>query len=175
MNDSAQALSQHTPVLPVEAMISYLPRCWENCSEVYWHPRSEWNTVSPVMCGHLRTAISIASHNGVGAACCRPNRVPDCFLRAAAGDGRQVHEPLPGADIGDIAHPPALPACWRRESRRTRSGREPRARRPGRWRRVLSAWLCGLQALGAHDGCAPPPGLVSTPLRAPAAWTLRYP
>ena len=36
--------------------------------------------------------------------------------------------------------------------RRTRSGHEPRTRRPGQWRPVLSAWLCGLQALGAHDG-----------------------
>ena len=86
-------------------MISYLPRCWESCSEVYWHPRSEWKIVSPVVYGHLRAAISIASHNGVGAARGRPNRVPDCFLRAATGNGRQVHEPLPGADIRDITHP----------------------------------------------------------------------
>ena len=82
------------------------------------------------------------------------HRVPDCFLRAAAGDGRQVHEPLPGADIGDIAHPPALPACWRRESRRTRSGREPRARGrdggAGSFRRGCAATRPCSRMTGAH-------------------------
>ena len=139
-------------------MISYLPRCWANCSEVYWHPRSEWNTVSPVVCGRLRAAISIASHNGLGAACCRPNRVPGCFLRTAAQDGRQVHESLPGADTGGC-RPPTCSPGW------LAAGVPPdqvgaRAQVPGRDGGAGSFWrgCAAWRALLTHDGCAPCPG-----------------
>ena len=85
-----------------------------------------WRIVFPLLVGHLRAAMSIASQTRTGAACCRPNRVPDCFPGAAAGDGRQVHEPLPGSDTGDIAHP-LHPGWLAVKSRLTRSGREPRS------------------------------------------------
>ena len=85
-----------------------------------------WRIVFPLLVGHLRAAMSIASQTRTGAACCRPNRVPDCFPGAAAGDGRQVHEPLSGADIRDIAHP-LHPGWLAVKSRLTRSGREPRS------------------------------------------------
>ena len=85
-----------------------------------------WRIVFFLLVGHLRAAMSIASHAGTGAVCCRPNRVPDCFPGAAAGDGRQVHEPLSGADIRDIAHP-LHPGWLAVKSRLTRSGREPRS------------------------------------------------
>ena len=134
--------------------------------------------VFPVVYGHLRAAMSIASHIRTSAACCRPNRVPDCFLRAAAGDGCQVDRALlpgcgysPGADIRvGVARPTALPAGWRREPAPDQVGaRVPGRRARGWWCRVLSA---GLRPGGPWErtgGCAPPPGVVSTPLRAPAA------
>ena len=78
------------------------------------------------------------------------HRVPDCFLRAAAGDGRQVHEPLPGADIGDIAHPlHSRPVGGEVPPDQVGARAQVRGRDGGA---DLSAWLCGLQALGAHDG-----------------------
>ena len=64
-----------------------------------------WRIVFFLLVGHLRAAMSIASHAGTGAVCCRPNRVPDCFPGAATWDRRQVHKPLPGSDTGDVAHP----------------------------------------------------------------------
>lgn len=39
LNDSAQALSQHTPVRPTEGRILWCSRCRANCCEVYWLPR----------------------------------------------------------------------------------------------------------------------------------------
>ena len=95
LNDSAQALSQRTPVLPVEAMISYLLRCWESCSEVYWHPRSEWNTVSP--CRVRAPAgrhIDRLAHQGPVPRVVAPVAYPTTFLVQQPGDGRQADRAL---------------------------------------------------------------------------------
>lgn len=61
LNDSAQALSQHTPVRPTEGRILWCSRCRANCCEVYWLPRSEWKIVTFFWWGQRRTAISMAS------------------------------------------------------------------------------------------------------------------
>ena len=101
------------------------------------------------------------------------HRVPDCFLRAAVQNGRQVHEPLPGADIRDITHPlhsrlaggevPPDQVGARAQVRGGDGG-------AGSFRRGCAASRpCSRMTERTVSG------LVSTPLRAPAAWTLRYP
>ena len=181
LNDSAQALSQRTPVLPVEAMISYLLRCWESCSEVYWHPRSEWNTVSP--CRVRAPAgrhIDRLAHQGPVPRVVAPIAYPTAFLVQQPGDGRQADRPPPRVRIQmDVAHPPALSACWRREpapgpgrGARLRA-RRPEAVAPGPFG-VAAAWRALLthgQVRTASGGClnAPAgPGGVSTTV--PAGW-----
>ena len=164
-------MSQHTPVLPVEAMISYLPRCWENCSEVYWHPRSEWKIVSPLVYGHLRAAISIASH-------IRSVRMlsaiayPTAFFVQQSRTVARYTNPSQ-VRIYVISPTHFTPGWLAVKFRRTRSGREPRS-------------AAGTVVRTFRRGCAASrpcsrmtertvSGLVSTPLRARAAWTLRYP
>ena len=70
----------------------------------------------------------------------------------------------------DVAHPPALPAGWRREPAPDQVG----ARAPGPAAGMVAPGPFGVaaawQALGAHGRVRTPPGVVSTPLRAPAAW-----
>lgn len=78
------------------------------------------------------------------------HRITDHFLGAAAGDGRQIDESLPGSDTGDIAHPlhsrlaggevPLDQVGARAQVRGRDSGAD------------LSAGLCGHQALLTHDG-----------------------
>ena len=123
-----------------------------------------WRIVFPLLVGHLRAAMSIASQTRTGAACCRPNRVPDCFPGAAAGDGRQVHEPLSGADIRDIAHP-LHPGWLAVKSRLTRSGREPRSA-AGTVVRTFRRGCAATRPCSRTGGCAPPRGPRT---RAPAA------
>ena len=65
----------------------------------------------PVVCGHLRAAISIASYNGVGAHVVAPIAYPTAFFVQQPGDGRQVHEPLPGTDTGGY-RPPTCSPGW---------------------------------------------------------------
>ena len=114
-------------------------------------PGAGW-IVFPLLVGHLRAAISIASHNGLGAACCRPNRVPDCFLGAAAGNGRQADRVPPRVRIQvDVAHPPALPGLSAAGVPLDQVG----ARAPGpggrrRWRRAFRRGRAAWRALGAH-------------------------
>src|SRR5664279_2627166 len=43
LNDSACALSKHTPVRPTERRIPSSAVLLANACEVYWVPRSEWN------------------------------------------------------------------------------------------------------------------------------------
>ena len=116
---SAWAPAQRTPVLPVEAMISYLPRCWASCSEVYWHPRSEWNRVE------YRLPLSRTGTCGppyrsprtteVGAACGHPSSAAhDLPGRSSPATVARQIESLPGADVRDITHPPRSRAHWRR-------------------------------------------------------------
>ena len=121
-----------------------------------------WRIVFFLLVGHLRAAMSIASHAGTGAVCCRPNRVPDCFPGAAAGDGRQVHEPLPGSDTGDVAHP--------LHSRPTGSEVPPDragARAPDPAAGTVAPGPFGgaaaWRASGAHGRCAPCPGSSQRP------------
>src|SRR5664280_1695669 len=60
LNDSACALSKHTPVRPTERRIPSSAVLLANACEVYWVPRSEWN-IAPAARGQLRLAISGAS------------------------------------------------------------------------------------------------------------------
>ena len=79
---------------------------------------------------------------GAGAARGRPSGVPDHFLGAAAGDGRQTDRvPLPGADTGGCRPPTCSPGLLVAGAR-AGPGQDhetpgPAAR--GWWRRVLSA------------------------------------
>ena len=130
--------------MPVEAMISYLPRRWESCSEAYWHPRSEWKIVSLLVYGHLRAAISIASHTR-GRCRARSPQWRTRPLSSCSSPGavaRQI-EHLPGCGCTGGCRPPTCSPGWPAAGARarTRSGREPGPSGPGgRWRRDLSAW-----------------------------------
>ena len=127
-----------------------------------------WKIVLSLLVGHLWAAISIASRTRG---------------RCRAWSSQWRTRPLsgcssPGTVVRQIG---SLPGCGYRwmppthfiagllaagARARTRSGREPRARRPGRWRRVLSA---GPRPGGPWErtgGCAPPRGPRA---RAPAA------
>ena len=103
---------------------------------MYWRPRSEWNTVSPVVYGHLRTAISIASHNGVGARAVAPIAYPTAFFVQQPGTVARQIESLPGCGYR-----------WMSPTRFTPGSLAAGTVAPG-----LSAWLRGLQALLRHDG-----------------------
>ena len=120
-------------------------------------PRAGW-IVSPVVYGHLRTAISIALHIRsvrMLSPQSRTRLLSWCSSRQWS-PGRSG--PSPGADTGGCRPPASPPAHWRR----------------GRWRR---AFRRGCAASRPCSGMTERTvsGLVSTPLRARAAWTLRYP
>ena len=107
--------------------------------------------VSPLVYGHLRAAISIASQTRTGAACCRPNRITDCFLGAAAGDGRQTDRvPLHGCGYRWMSPTHFIPGLLAAGVALDQVGARAQVRGRRRWRRVLSAWLCGHQALLTH-------------------------
>ena len=131
----------------------------------------------PVVCGRLRAAISIASHTrGSVPRAVAPVASPTAFLVQQPGTVARQIEPSRVRIQVDIAHPPALPAGRRREP----APDLVRARAPGPGGPgavapspfgVAAAW----RALLTHGRVRTVSGLVSTPLRAPAAWTLRYP
>ena len=92
-----------------------------------------WKIVLSLLVGHLRAAISIASHTRGRCRAWSPqwrNRPPS-WCSSPGTVVRQIEPSSPGSDTGGYRPPTSSRACWRREPRRTRSGREPRARRPG--------------------------------------------
>ena len=116
---------------------------------MYWQPRPEWNTVSPLVYGHLRTAISIASH-------IRSVRMlsaiayPTAFFVQQPGTVARYTNPSQ-VRIYVISPTHFTPGLLAVKSRRTRSGREPRSAAGTvvrTFRRGCAAW----RALLTHDG-----------------------
>ena len=99
-----------------------------------------------------------------------PVAYPTTFLVQQPGDGRQVHEPLPGCGYRWMSPTHLLSRLAGGGSPRPNrvGARAPGPAAPGRWRRVLSAWPrpggpCSRMMERTVSG------LVSTPLRARAA------
>ena len=96
-------------------------------------PGAGWKIVLSLLVGHLRAAISIASHTRGRCRALSPQwrTRPPSWCSSPGTVVRQIEPSSPGSDTGGYRPPTSSRACWRREPRRTRSGREPRARRPG--------------------------------------------
>src|SRR5664280_2575355 len=100
LNDSACALSKHTPVRPTERRIPSSAVLLANACEVYWVPRSEWN-IAPAERGvitarHLQRVDDQVGSHVLG------HRVADAGLGVAVDNGGQKQPALPGGDVGDV-------------------------------------------------------------------------
>src|ERR671936_118904 len=68
-NDSASALSQHTPVFPIDCCTPCTSQSARNSADVYWHPRSEWKITPAIRPPRVATAIRSASQTSDARRC----------------------------------------------------------------------------------------------------------
>ena len=103
-NGSAGALSQHTPVRPTDWDTPRSTHSSPKVSDVYWVPRSEWNTTPVTFPPRVAAASSRAAQGRLGPQMIR-HRQPEDATGGQVGDERQIQEPLPGGDAGRYPHP----------------------------------------------------------------------
>ena len=161
-------------------MISYLPRCWENCIDpiltiidcrispqmlgellggVLAPPVRVEYRLPPVVYGHLRAAISIASHTRGRCRVLSPqSRTRLLSWCSSPGTVARQIGPLPGAGTGGCRPPTCSPGLLAAGARAGPGRDASPGPRPGRWHRTFRCGCAAWRALGAHDGCAPCPG-----------------
>ena len=134
-------------------------------------PGAGWKIVLSLLVGHLRAAISIASHTRGRCRALSPQwrTRPPSWCSSPGTVVRQIEPSSPGSDTGGYRPPTSSRACWRREPRRTRSGREPRARRPGSGGAGPFGGAAAWRALGTHGRVRTVPRPTRPRPRAPAA------
>src|SRR5664280_2479970 len=99
LNDSACALSKHTPVRPTERRIPSSAVLLANACEVYWVPVGvEYRPGGEgvITARHLQRVDDQVGSHVLG------HRVADAGLGVAVDNGGQKQPALPGGDVGDV-------------------------------------------------------------------------
>ena len=175
LNDSARALSQHTPVRPTEGRILWCPGCRANCCEVYWppRPRVEDRDALPVGAaahGHIDGVADEVGSHVVG------HGVADDLLgqrqsRTPAGYTNPTHVRMyvmPPTHLSPGARAAGVPAH--------EAGAGIDVARRGAVVRTLRRDCAAHRVLLAHDGGGPcPPRLSSRPCGAARRRARRHP